>query len=56
VTHAVTSAPPLDGVDAVAVGGALYANKWHKAARRFVRRHRAELAGTFATGTGVAER
>jgi menaquinone-dependent protoporphyrinogen oxidase len=28
-----------DGFDAVIVGGALYANRWHRAARRFVRRH-----------------
>ncbi|GAA3785069.1 flavodoxin domain-containing protein [Streptomyces phyllanthi] len=30
--------------DAVVVGGALYAGRWHKDARRFVRRHRHELA------------
>ncbi|MFD0318513.1 flavodoxin domain-containing protein [Streptomyces flavalbus] len=30
---------------AVVVGGALYAGRWHKDARRFVRRHRGELAG-----------
>ncbi|WP_328477312.1 flavodoxin domain-containing protein [Streptomyces sp. NBC_00377] len=30
--------------DAVVVGGALYAGRWHKEARRFVRRHRTELA------------
>jgi menaquinone-dependent protoporphyrinogen oxidase len=29
--------------DAVVVGGALYAFRWHKAARRFVRKHAAEL-------------
>jgi menaquinone-dependent protoporphyrinogen oxidase len=29
--------------DAVIVGGALYANRWHVDARRFVRRHRADL-------------
>lgn len=29
---------------AVVVGGALYAGRWHKDARRFVRRHRVELA------------
>jgi menaquinone-dependent protoporphyrinogen oxidase len=29
----------LDDVDAVVVAGALYANRWHKDARRFVRRH-----------------
>jgi menaquinone-dependent protoporphyrinogen oxidase len=32
----------LAGFDAVVVGGALYANRWHHAARRFVARH--ELA------------
>lgn len=30
--------------DAVVVGGGLYAGRWHKDARRFVRRHREELA------------
>jgi menaquinone-dependent protoporphyrinogen oxidase len=33
----------LDGFDAVIVGGALYANRWAPAARRFVRRHVPEL-------------
>lgn len=33
----------IDGYDAVVVGGALYASRWHRAARRFVRRHAAEL-------------
>jgi len=33
----------LDGYDAVIVGGALYANRWHRAARRFVRTHAAQL-------------
>lgn len=36
----VRSAAELDsvaGYDAVIVGGALYANRWHRAARRFVR-------------------
>ena len=31
--------------DAVIVGGALYANRWHKDARRFVKRHRNSLVG-----------
>ncbi|HEX2690220.1 MAG TPA: flavodoxin domain-containing protein [Kofleriaceae bacterium] len=31
------------GFDAVIVGGALYANRWHRDARRFVTRHLAEL-------------
>lgn len=29
----------ISGYDAVVVGGALYAFRWHRAARRFVRRH-----------------
>ncbi len=33
----------LKGYDAVVVGGALYALRWHKDARRFVRRHVTEL-------------
>ncbi|MFE2647335.1 flavodoxin domain-containing protein [Streptomyces nigra] len=35
----------VSGYDAVVVGGGLYAGRWHKDARRFVRRHRADLAG-----------
>ena len=34
----------LDTYDAVIVGGALYANRWPKAARRFVKRHSADLS------------
>jgi menaquinone-dependent protoporphyrinogen oxidase len=34
----------LAGVDAVVLGGALYTGRWHPAARRFLRRHRAALA------------
>jgi menaquinone-dependent protoporphyrinogen oxidase len=33
----------LSGYDAVVVGGALYAFRWHRAARRFVRKHTEEL-------------
>lgn len=33
----------LDGYDAVIVGGALYAGRWHRDAARFVRRHRRRL-------------
>jgi menaquinone-dependent protoporphyrinogen oxidase len=33
----------LDGYGAVIVGGALYDARWHKDARRFVRRHAREL-------------
>jgi menaquinone-dependent protoporphyrinogen oxidase len=33
----------LRSYDLVVVGGALYAFRWHRTARRFVRRHQAEL-------------
>jgi menaquinone-dependent protoporphyrinogen oxidase len=33
----------LDGYDAVVVGGALYAFRWHRDARHFVKRHNREL-------------
>ena len=33
----------LDGYDAVVVAGALYANRWHRDARRFIRGHRKAL-------------
>ena len=33
----------LDGYDAVIVGGALYANRWSRPSRRFVKRHTAAL-------------
>ncbi len=33
----------LSDYDLVIVGGALYAFRWHRAARRFVRRHKTEL-------------
>jgi menaquinone-dependent protoporphyrinogen oxidase len=33
----------IDGYDAVIVGGALYANRWHRDAARFVKRHRRQL-------------
>jgi menaquinone-dependent protoporphyrinogen oxidase len=38
-----SEASPLEGYDAVIVGGALYALRWHKDARRFVRRNADEL-------------
>jgi menaquinone-dependent protoporphyrinogen oxidase len=38
------SVSTLEPYDAVVVGGGLYAGRWHKDARRFVRRHRGELA------------
>lgn len=42
VAEATRSTSPA-GYDAVIVGGALYANRWHPQARRFVRRHAAAL-------------
>jgi menaquinone-dependent protoporphyrinogen oxidase len=35
----------LDGYDAVVIAGALYAARWHRDARHFVRRHAGELRG-----------
>jgi menaquinone-dependent protoporphyrinogen oxidase len=35
----------LAGFDAVIVAGALYAHRWHRHARRFVRRHTTTLRG-----------
>jgi menaquinone-dependent protoporphyrinogen oxidase len=37
------TAPPPGAYDVVVVGGALYAGRWHRDARRYLRRHRAEL-------------
>lgn len=34
----------VDGFDAVIAGGALYANRWHKDARRFVKRNASDLS------------
>jgi menaquinone-dependent protoporphyrinogen oxidase len=34
----------LDAYDAVVVGGALYGGRWHRSARRFVKRHASELS------------
>ncbi len=48
LTAVVTPAREVDelsGYDAVIVAGALYANRWHRHARRFVRRHTATLRG-----------
>jgi menaquinone-dependent protoporphyrinogen oxidase len=39
------SVTSVEAYDAVVVGGGLYAGRWHKDARRFVRRHRSALAG-----------
>lgn len=41
--RAADSVGTLVGYDAVIVGGALYATRWHRAARRFVKRRTSEL-------------
>jgi len=38
-----TEANGVEGYDAVIVGGALYTGRWHRDARRFVKRHAQEL-------------
>jgi menaquinone-dependent protoporphyrinogen oxidase len=38
-----TDVTSVEGYDAFVVGGALYASRWHRAARRFVRRHAEQL-------------
>ncbi|MGW7241926.1 flavodoxin domain-containing protein [Streptomyces sp. NPDC054804] len=43
-TMRATSVPFVDRYDAVVVGGGLYAGRWHKDARTFIRRHRQDLA------------
>ncbi len=48
LTAEVLPARSVRGVtpyDAVVVGGGLYAGRWHRDARRFVRRYRRDLAG-----------
>jgi menaquinone-dependent protoporphyrinogen oxidase len=44
VTSPAASVADVTPYDAVVVGGGLYAGRWHKDARRFVRRHRRALA------------
>jgi menaquinone-dependent protoporphyrinogen oxidase len=39
----VREARDLEGYDAVVLGGALYANRWYRTARRFARRRRRQL-------------
>ncbi|MGX1910030.1 flavodoxin domain-containing protein [Streptomyces phaeochromogenes] len=39
------SVDSVEAYDAVVVGGGLYAGRWHRDARRFVRRHRRALTG-----------
>ncbi|MGO8941751.1 MAG: flavodoxin domain-containing protein [Mycobacterium sp.] len=43
VVRPAKDAGELGGIDAVIVAGALYANRWHRDARRFVRRNTSEL-------------
>ncbi len=44
VTAACSAAPDPDGFDAVLVGSAVYATRWMKSARRFLRSHQEVLA------------
>ena len=46
VRSAAQPPPDVGSYDAVVVGGALYAGRWHKDARRFVRREARALRGT----------
>lgn len=46
VQSAAAPAPDVAGYDVVVVGGALYAHRWHKDARRFVRREARGLRAT----------
>lgn len=41
--HRARNVRDLAGYDAIVVGGALYAFRWHRDARRFVKRHTAAL-------------
>jgi menaquinone-dependent protoporphyrinogen oxidase len=41
--HAASDVSSVAGYDAVIVGGALYAMRWHRSARRFVKRHTRSL-------------
>jgi menaquinone-dependent protoporphyrinogen oxidase len=41
--HAAGEVRSVRGFDAVIVGGAIYANRWHRDARRFVARHLSDL-------------
>ncbi|MFM9442464.1 flavodoxin domain-containing protein [Streptomyces acidiscabies] len=43
--HPASSVTSVARYEAVVVGGALYAGRWHRDARRFVRRQRRALAG-----------
>ncbi|MFD8201811.1 flavodoxin domain-containing protein [Streptomyces sp. NPDC059701] len=43
-TAPAASVDDVTPYDAVVIGGALYAGRWHKDARRFVRRHRRALS------------
>jgi menaquinone-dependent protoporphyrinogen oxidase len=44
------------GEDLVVLGGALYSGRWHRDARRFLRRHRHELAGVPVAVFGMGPR
>ncbi len=46
VRSAAGRAPDVGAYDVVVIGGALYANRWHKDARQFVRREAKALRAT----------
>jgi menaquinone-dependent protoporphyrinogen oxidase len=47
---------PLDGWDLVVLGAPIYSGRWHRDARRFLRRHRAELASVPVAVFGMGPR
>jgi menaquinone-dependent protoporphyrinogen oxidase len=46
----------VDGYRLVILGGALYNGRWHRDARRFLRRHRDELTGVSVAVFGMGPR
>jgi menaquinone-dependent protoporphyrinogen oxidase len=56
--EAAANCRDLDGFRAVVLGGSLYVGRWHRDARRFLRRHREALGSlplaVFALGPGKA--
>lgn len=47
---------PVASYDLVVVGGAIYNGRWYADARRFLKRHRAELTGTPVAVFGMGPR
>ena len=56
VTAAASVRGPLRGWDLVVLGGAIYSGRWHADARRFLRRHRVELASVPVAVFGMGPR